>query len=89
MVRSIVLGANTRLNDIPTVNVVSNMIRRMTIVVGHPGLDYHVITQKTFGTYAQVNDEPDLTIGWMRRTTGAIALNTVGTNKDLTISYPS
>ena len=77
MVRSIVCGANIRLNDIPAVNGVSNNISPTTIVGGHPRPDYHVITKVSFGTYAQVNDDSDPTNGLIQKTTGVIALNPV------------
>ena len=81
MVRSIVLGANTRPNDILAWNEVSKTITPTTILVDRPGTDYHVITQMPFGTYAQINDEPDTANGLVRRFTGAIALNPAGKSR--------
>ena len=81
MVISMVLGANTRLNDIIAVNGVSDIISPTTILVGHPSLDYYVITIISFRTYAQFNDEPDPTKVIIQRTNGVTALHHVGMSK--------
>ena len=78
MIRSIVLGANTWLADIPAVNGVSDTLNPTNIVVCCAGPDYYVINKIDFGTYAQVNDEPDPASGLIQKTTGAIALHPVG-----------
>ena len=59
MVISMILGANMRLNNIPAVDGVSDTLSQTTIVVGCPGPDYYVIARIYFGTYDQVNNEPN------------------------------
>ena len=50
MLRSMVLGANARLNDIPVVNGVVGTLCPTTILAGRPGPNYNIISRIEFGT---------------------------------------
>ena len=78
VVGSMVLGANTRINNISAINGVFNILSPTNIVVGRPGPDYSITKIIEFGTYAQVNDESDPTNILLYRTTGTITLHHVG-----------
>ena len=77
MVRSMVIGSITRLNDIYVVNGVSDSLSPRTTVIGCPGPDYNVIINIAFCTYAQVNGEPNPATDIIQKNTGAIALRSV------------
>ena len=78
MVTGMVTASYSRINDLPAPSGVSDIISPSTIVASRPSPDYNVMTSIAFGTYVQVDDEPEPTNITTTRTTGAIALNPVG-----------
>ena len=62
MIRSMVLGFNTSMNDIPAVDVVSDILSPTTIVVGYPRPDYNVITRILLGVLIEEDGIDDVNI---------------------------
>ena len=77
MITGMVTAAYSQINDLPAPSGVSDTINPSTIVASRPSPDYNVMTSIAFGTYVQVDNEPNPANTITTRTTGAIALNPV------------